>query len=612
MYNLAMSTREVTMLVGGAAGDGIASVGESFAKICSRLGLHVLAYNSYQSVIRGGHVYLQVRTGVDPVLSHGDGPDFVIALNQDTMDRHANDVRIGGGVLYNRDKITLRDEHLSKGVTPYPLPVGELTKPFGNKPIMQNTVALGALMYFLQLPFEVLEGVFKHTWADKAESVVTTNIQVAKAGYDYAKEHFKPHEYGLTFSMKGRMLLNGNQAFGVGAIAAGCKFYAAYPMTPATSLLHYLAAAGPQHGMVVKQAEDEIAVVNMAIGAGFAGVRSMCGTSGGGFALMTEAIGMAGITETPIVIMTSQRGGPSTGVPTKTEQGDLFQVLGASQGDFPKAVIAPTNMADAFHATVEAFNLAEKYQVPVILMSDLYLSEHMETIEPLPTQVPIERGPMAQPNGKRYERYADTPSGVSPRAFPGQEGMLFIASSDEHTEDGTLISDIFTNPVIRERVMKKRMRKLDGILKDTKPPVLQGPADAPVTLIGWGSTEGVLQESIQRLTQEGIKVNHLHLRHIYPFHADEISKILKSCKKLVMTELNFTGQMAKHLRSETGINVDYLLVKYDGEPFEPAQIVDYIKKLQAGSITDRVTSLLSTSGLLKIELEGKIWQTAAS
>ncbi len=608
------NNREVTMLVGGAAGDGIASVGESYAKICSRLGLHVIAYNSYQSVIRGGHVYLQVRAGVNPILSHGDGANFVIALNQDTMDRHAHDLKAGGGVLYNKDKIQLHDDHLNQGVTPYPLPVGELTTPFGKKPIMQNTVALGALMYLLQLPFEVLEGVFKHTWADKAESLVTTNINVAKAGYEYAKQHFKVHDYGLTFSRQGRMLLTGNQAFGVGAIAAGCKFYAAYPMTPASSLLHYLAVAGPEHGVVVKQAEDEIAVLNMAIGAGYAGVRSMCGTSGGGFALMTEAVGLAAITETPVVIMTSQRGGPSTGVPTKTEQGDLFQVLGASQGDYPKAVIAPTGMTDAFHATVEAFNLSEKYQMPVIIMSDLYLSEHMETVETYPTQVPIERGPMAGAvsNGTKYQRYLDTPSGVSPRAFPGQEGTLFIASSDEHAEDGTLISDIFTNPIIRERVVKKRMRKLDGVLKDTKPPALQGPTDAEITLIGWGSTEGVIQEAVQRLSKDGVKVNHLHIRNILPFHADEVTKILKSCKKTVMIEANYSGQMAKYLRMETGIAVDYLLVKYDGEPFEPAQIVTYTKDLSAGKIKEKTTSLLSLSGLLKIELEGKVWQTASS
>lgn len=580
--------REMTIGIGGAAGDGLDKSGDTLAKTVSRLGLYVNAYNSYQSVIRGGHIWLRVRVAGEKVYSHGDCLNALIALNQDSIERHAPEVNSGGAVIYNSDKLKLDPVLLGNNVLPAPLPIATLTKPFGKvQPVMQNTVALGALMFLAGLDFEMMLGVLEDTFKHKGQSVVDQNAGIARAGYDYARENFVPLGYEWTFTRIRRPFVTGNELIALGAVAAGCKFYSAYPMTPASSILHWMASHGERCGVVVKQCEDELAVANMAIGAGHAGVRAMCGTSGGGFALMTEAIGQAGMIEAPVVIVEVQRGGPSTGVPTKTEQADLNQVFGASQGDYPRAIIAPTDTTDCFYTAVEALNLAEKYQLPVTIITDLLVSEHPETIEhdALTNDVQIDRGEIVsewpQSNGT-YKRYAFTRSGVSPRALPGTEGTIYVAATDDHDEEGILISDVFTSQAVRRKVQEKRMRKLDGLLRDTKPPVLLGPSDADVTLIGWGSTKGVIHEAIVQLATDGIRANQLQIKYLVPFHSNEVTQILRSCKKTICVEANYTGQFARHLRAETGITVDHHILKYDCEPFEPHHIVDEVKAILEG------------------------------
>jgi len=572
-----MPKTEVVVRIAGAAGDGIASTGESFARVASRSGLHVFAYNSYQSVIRGGFVWLQVRAGDKKIYSQGDEPDFLIALNQNEANRHGQAMPSGSGILYNSDKIKIDNSVVKEGVRLYPLPIKDLTAKYGQNPVMQNTVALGALTKILKMNFDMVVSVIKDTFGDKNKAIVDANIGVAQAGYDYASSHWQSIDFSPKYDYNSRRaVLTGNQAISLGAAAGGCKFYSAYPMTPATSILHWMAAHSEKCGIVVKQMEDEISVLNMTIGAGFAGARAMCGTSGGGFALMTEAVGLAAITETPVVIVTSQRGGPSTGLPTKTEQGDLFQVLGASQGDYPKIVIAPSTVEDCFYATAEAFNLAEKYQLPVILMSDLYLSEHMETVSNINFNVPIDRGLVAPPNGnnwQQFKRYAFTESGVSPRSLPGMEGMIHVAASDEHDETGALISDALTNEETRVRVMEKRMRKVQYALKELPPPKLLGPQDADITLVAWGSTYNVLRETADVLAKNGVTANHLQIRYIWPFHDGAVEKILSNAKRILDVEGNYSGQLAKLIRMETGIKIEHKLLKYDGEPFYPNQVV---------------------------------------
>ena len=578
---------DVTIGIGGAAGDGLDKTGDTLAKTAARLGLYVYAYNSYQSVIRGGHIWLRVRVGQEKVSSHGDHLNALIALNQDSIERHAPEVEAGGVVLFNGDKLRCNIA-LHDHVLVAPLPVGELTKPLGRiQPVMQNTVALGALLFMLGFDFEVTAGVLSDTFAHKGQAVIDQNVGLARAGCDYARDRFVPLGCQWNFSRRRRPFITGNEAFSLGAVAAGCKFYSAYPMTPASSILHWLAAHAERCGIVVKQCEDELAVVNMAIGAGFAGVRAMCGTSGGGFALMTEAIGQAGMIEAPVVIIEVQRGGPSTGIPTKTEQGDLNQVLGASQGDFPRIIIAPSDTRDCFHTVVEAFNLAEKYQLPVILISDLLLSEHPETIEPedLEATVPIDRGELvgewSGENGK-YKRFAFTPSGISPRALPGTANTLHVAGTDEHDEEGILISDVFTNAAVRRKIAEKRMKKVALALCDLPAPRVEGPSEADVTLVGWGSSKGVIQEAAQQLTAAGIRTNTLHFKYLLPFHSREASEILERSKRTVCVEVNATGQFARHLRAETGHSVHDRILKYDGEPFEPHHITEQVRAILEG------------------------------
>ena len=581
--------KDVVIGIGGAAGDGIDKSSETVAKTAARSGLYAYGFNSYQSVIRGGHIWLRLRLGEEKVYSQGDHVNALIALNQDSIERHAPEVESGGAILFNADKlkvnIPIRDNVLT-----VPLPVAQLTKPFAPvAPVMQNTVAVGALIFLFGLDFQASSSVLADTFGHKGKAVIDQNVGILKAGYEYAKEHFVPLGYQWKFTGKRRPYVTGNEAFSIGAVAAGCRFYSAYPMTPASGILTWMAEHSERCGVVVKQMEDELAVANVAIGAGFAGARAMCATSGGGFALMTEAIGMAGMIEAPVVFIEVQRGGPSTGIPTKQEQADLNQVYGASQGDFPRIIIAPSDTSDCFDSAVEAFNLAEKYQCPVIIISDLLLSEHPETVEPerFKADVPIDRGALiGEVNGKNghYKRFEFTPSGISPRVLPGTANGMHIAATDEHDEQGVLISDVFCNPAIRRKIAEKRMKKLALALKDLPAPRLEGPADADVTLIGWGSTAGVIREAVEQLNASGIRANQMHFKYLLPFHGKEASEILKKCKRTICVEMNSSGQFARHLRAETSHAVSEKILKYDGEPLEPGGIAARVRAILKGQL----------------------------
>jgi 2-oxoglutarate ferredoxin oxidoreductase subunit alpha len=599
-----MSHPELIIGIGGAAGDGVASAGNTLALAVARQGLGVYAYNSYQSVIRGGHSWLRLRVSARKPLNHGDQVEGLIALNQDTLDRHLQELAPGGVALFNSAKVKPSYDP-PKGVQLCPLPVPELCPAYKELPVMQNTVAVGAVLRLMGLDFAGLESVLNTTFAKKPK-VVAVNVAAAKAGFDYASAHFAPLPRQLAPANQKWALVTGNEVLAMGGAAGGCKFYSAYPMSPASGVLHWMAAHAKQLGICVRQVEDEISVINMAIGANHAGVRGMCATSGGGFALMTEALGMAGIIETPLVVINVQRAGPSTGVPTKTEQADLNQVLGASQGDFPRIIIAPTSIPDCFATMPLAFNLADRYQCPVIVVSDLLMSEGNETVDPalLQADFEIDRGELITANGappggatpgrdgEPYLRYKDTPSGISPRAIPGVPGHLYVSGTDEHDEDGVLISDIYTDPVRRKKMVDKRVRKMSTVLEHCPAPRLEGPADALVTLVGWGSTWGVLTEAVERLNAEGVTANHLHVKFIMPFHAREVRDLLGRSRRMVVVEHNQSGQFARLLRAETGISANAHVRKYDGEPFEPKHIVAAVKEILAGK--KEVVDVLST------------------
>jgi 2-oxoglutarate ferredoxin oxidoreductase subunit alpha len=578
--------------IGGAAGQGVATPGDIFAKIFSRRGLHLNAYNAYQSIIRGGHTLLTIRTGTEKVTNMGDRIDLLIPLNQDTMDRHLQLLTAGAACIYNAD--TIMPGPAAEGVQLCALPVSELADISRNK-VAQNTLAIGAGLHMMGIGFQSLEEVLREQFKKKGEAVVAENVGVARAGYDYAAVHFADFPNALAKTENRYAILSGNVAMAMGGAAAGVKFYCAYPMSPSTGVLHWMAAHARKAGIMVRQVEDEIGVINMTIGAAHAGVRAMCATSGGGFALMSEGLGMSAMIETPVVVINCQRAGPSTGVPTKTEQGDLWQMLGAAFGDYPRVIAAPLDIGDCFKLIPEIFNIADQFQCPGLVLCDLLLSEGRLSVHPkdLDFSPPIDRGELisnANGNGAHsaaatngnYKRYKITDSGISPRAVPGVPGHIHTVATDEHMEDGVLISDEFTNPIKRRAMMEKRMRKVGGIEAAVPPPTLSGPRDADVTLIGWGSTKGVIEEACEILNEEGVSANQLQIRWLVPLHGDAILEILKESRHTIIVENNYSGQFARYLRSETSFVPDGHIRKYDGEPFMPHHIVEAVKEQLAG------------------------------
>ncbi len=577
-----MAKYDFVIAVGGAPGQGIDTVGKSMSQICARHGLHVYTYSAYQSLIRGGHTFLTVRISSEPVANHGDKIDMIIALDRNSLETHVPHVAPGGAIIYNSDDVKAAPER--DDIQLCPISYRELSNNTDRKKLMLNICMFGVALKMAGGDLAVLEDILELTFLKrKGQAVVDANVAVARAGYDYAAEHFTAFEAQF-IKQKPLAFVDGNSAMAMGGAAAGVKFYAAYPMSPSTGVLHWMAQNARNLNIMVRQCEDEISVVNMIIGAAHAGTRAMCATSGGGFALMSEAIGSAGMMEIPIVVINVQRGGPSTGLPTKTEQGDLWQILGASQGDFPKIVAAPTSIMDGFDTIPEIFNLADKFQCPGMVLSDLTLSMGFTTFDPesVNWQPEIDRGSLisgpVQPDGE-YLRYEITDSGISPRAIPGTPGHVHVVATDDHDEDGTLISDEFTNPHKRRDIMEKRQRKMDGILELLPPPTLEGPEDAQVTLIGWGSTHSVIGEAAAQLTEAGIPTNHIHFKWLYPMDEDAINEVLAKSAHSIVVECNYTGQFARFLRGETGFTADGHIRKYDGEPFMPHHIADGAREL---------------------------------
>ncbi len=573
---------DFALAIGGEAGQGIATPGNILTRLFIRRGLHFNAYNAYQSIVRGGHIFLTVRISDAPIYNHGDKLDMLLCLNQDTMDRHLGLMGEGTRAIFNSDSINPGNPR--QGVELCPIPVSQVTG--SRNRLVQNTVAVGATAALLQLDFGILEGSLQARFARQGQSVIDENVGVARAGYEYAQANFTPFPVALPETDKPQAQWMGNEAIAMGAAAAGVKFYAAYPMSPSTGVLHWMAQNARDLGIMVRQVEDEIGVANMVIGAAHAGARSMCSTSGGGFALMTEAVGAAAMMEIPTVMVDVQRAGPSTGVPTKTEQGDLWQTLGASQGDFPRLIVAPQNALDAFKTIPEIFNLVDHYQCPGLVLSDLLISEGTFSVDPddLDMSPEINRGKLITEagTGNGYQRYKDTEDGISPRALPGVEGYVHVVSTDEHDEDGGLISDEYTNPYKRRAMVEKRARKLDDVLERVAAPTLEGPADADVTLIGWGSSYGAIKEAAEQLTADGVSVNHLQIKWIVPFHADVITSVVKGAKKPIIVENNYSGQFYRYLRSETSLTIDSHIRKYDGEPFMPHHIANGAREILTG------------------------------
>ncbi|HKV90298.1 MAG TPA: 2-oxoacid:acceptor oxidoreductase subunit alpha, partial [Thermoplasmata archaeon] len=468
---------------------------------------------------------------------------------------------------------------LPAGVTAVPVPTLEIARKYTSQSILQNAAGLGASAFLAGIPLDILQGTLADSFGKKKGDVADWNLGAAADGYAFAQAHASANDRAVGKVGEPKLLMTGNSAIALGAAAAGCKFLAQYPMTPASTIMHWMAAHSHDLGIVVKQAEDELAAINMAIGASYGGVRSMTATSGGGFSLMVEALGMAGMCEIPLVVVESQRSGPSTGLPTKTEQGDLNLMLGAGQGEFPRAILAPSNAAEAYRAAILAFQLAEDWQTPVLLASDLHLSESYMTVDrsEIDLNVDIPSLQTVEPNGHDYKRYQYTPTGVSPRSLPGQAGLQWIAGSDEHDEKGHLISDVKSGLPVwvaeRTKMMQKRMGKLAGMAAAIPAPTLVGPADAGLTFVAWGSTVAAVRDAMTGLAAKGIATNLLPIQTVWPLHADAVDAVLGRAKSTLLVEANYSGQLGRLIRAETGRSFSQKLLKYDGEPFYPFEIM---------------------------------------
>jgi 2-oxoglutarate ferredoxin oxidoreductase subunit alpha len=563
-------------MIGGEAGQGVQSVGHVLAKTLARGGYHVFADQDYESRVRGGHSFFRVRASETETRAISDLVDILVALDKESIDLHQKELTNRGIIIFDGDKVKNAGENTSL----FSVPLERLAQESGKNKLMINTVALGAALALASYDKQILSNVISEYFG--AGDVGKDNVAAVTAGYDYVKANFKrdfSHNLTPIIGDGRRMLLSGNEAIALGALAAGCKFMAAYPMTPATSIMEYLASKGKDFDIVVVQPEDEIAAVNMIIGASFAGVRSMTATSGGGFCLMVEGLGLAGMTETPIVVVLAQRAGPAIGLPTRTEQGDLEFAIHASHGEFPRAVLTPATVEDAFWLTVKAFNLAEKYQIPVIMITDQYLATSYATTDKFDlSQVTIDRGLLLSREELakmgEYKRHQITESGISPRAIPLEGGALVVTDSDEHNEEGHLIEDAET----RTAMMLKRLRKMEGLRKDIGEPRVYGAAQSEITLLGWGSTYGAIKEAVDLAMKDGLAINLVHLSEIWPFPVEATTRALQGAQKIIAVENNATAQLAHLLRADTGYHVTGKILKFDGRPFSPEHILKQLKQ----------------------------------
>ncbi len=588
---------EISLRVAGENGDGVFSSGETFAKICSRSGLNVHGSRSYQSIIRGGHVSYSIRAANHQVKACANYIDVLIAIRKDSFIVDTPMLTKGSIILYDSVGSRIDNPEVPEGVKLIDIPAAEIARKYSTKKIMKNTVFMGAAIGLYNLDLDIYIELIKHTFGRHGDEVVKANISAAREGFEWAKKNTEPIEHNIKIDKNAKKYyIGGNEAIAFGMLNGGLQSFAWYPMTPASPVGHFISKYGPLTGCIVKQMENEVNVANYVVGAAFAGARSATATSGGGFALMTEAIGMAGMMELPAVFIEVARGGPSTGLPTRTEQGDLNQLLGASQGDYPRAIIAQVSVEDGFYLGQEALNIAEKYQIPVLIASDLYMGEHFETIDKFDfDRIPIERGKLIldelPEDMQPYMRYKDVEDGISPRTIPGVVGGQYDAGSDEHDEYGHLISDRragYPEAVEARKVqMRKRMRKVEKLIDELPAPKVEGYSsdEAKVLFVGWGSTYDIIKEARETFENEGIKTAQLHIKYIVPFHGKEVGEILREYEskgvRIILVENNYTAQMGRHIRAETGFEIKEKFLSYDGEYILPRDIVnDILPKLR--------------------------------
>ncbi|MFD9624240.1 2-oxoacid:acceptor oxidoreductase subunit alpha [Peribacillus muralis] len=576
---------QLSWKVGGQQGEGIESTGEIFCIALNRLGYYLYGYRHFSSRIKGGHTNNKIRVSTTETRAISDDLDILVAFDQETIDVNYKELHEGGIIIADAKFKPVCPEDTKAEL--YIVPFTEIAAELGTS-LMKNMVAIGATCAVLGMEISVFNDVVDEIFGRKGEEIVKKNMDAITAGYK-AMEVLLGEKLGAMELEKAdgqkRLFMIGNDAIALGAVAGGCRFMAAYPITPASEIMEYLIKKLPQLGGTVIQTEDEIAAATMAIGANYGGVRAITASAGPGLSLKMEAIGLAGITETPIVIVDTQRGGPSTGLPTKQEQSDLMAMIYGTHGEIPKIVMAPSTVEEAFYDTAEAFNLAEEYQCPVIVLSDLQLSLGKQTVQPLDySKVEIRRGKLVdfdieEPENKSYfKRYEVTEDGVSPRVVPGMKNGIHHVTGVEHDETGRP-SETALN---RKVQMDKRMRKLNNLTNTFKTPVYKNTPheEADLLILGFNSTRGTIDEALGRLESDGMKVNHAQIRLIHPFPADEVLSLVQAAKKVVVIENNATGQLANIIKMNVGhVNKIKSILKYDGNPFLPHEIHTQCKEM---------------------------------
>lgn len=583
---------QISWKVGGQQGEGIESTGEIFATAMNRKGYYLYGYRHFSSRIKGGHTNNKIRVSTSPVHAVSDDLDILVAFDQETIEVNHHEMRADSVII--ADSKAKPDKPEDCRAQMIDLPFTKTAKELGTT-LMKNMVAVGATCALMDLETETFESLITAMFEKKGDKVVEMNIQALHEGYRLMQEQLETVEgdFQLTASEQDpHLYMIGNDAIGLGAISAGSRFMAAYPITPASEIMEYMIENLPKVGGTVVQTEDEIAAANMAIGSNYGGVRGFTASAGPGLSLMMEAIGLSGMTETPFVIVNTQRGGPSTGLPTKQEQSDLMQMIYGTHGDIPKIVVAPTDAEDAFYLTMEAFNLAEIYQCPVIILSDLQLSLGKQTVEQLDyNAIDIQRGELIQSDIEREEgdksyfhRYALTDSGVSPRPLPGLKGGIHHVTGVEHNQEGKT-SEVAQN---RQEQMEKRMRKTQHLLINEPVSGQETHDEADILYLGFISTKGAIQEGAERLEEQGIKVNHLQIRQLHPFPKDVVQEAVNKAKKVVVVEHNYQGQLSNILKMNVMVG-DKLInqTKYDGTPFLPHEIEERGQQI-ANELKERV------------------------
>lgn len=552
MYNL---------LIGGEAGQGIETTVAMLEKFLKKSGYFVFTTRDFMSRVRGGHNFSTVRFADKAINSHSNVLDGIIALNEETISIHKNKLKDNGFILCDTS-INTDDSRAIR------LNMNEMAKNIGN-PRVAGSISIGVILKLFGESIDTAEEVMK---SSLREEFIKINMEAIEQGYNNVESKFPK----LQGDFQDYMIISGNDALALGAIAGGLKFYSAYPMSPATSIMEYLASKSKETGIVVEQAEDEIAASNMAIGASYAGAKAMTGTSGGGFSLMVESIGLAGIAEIPVVLVNVQRPGPATGLPTRTEQSDLKFVISASQGEFPRMVIAVRNQEDAFYQTARALNLAEKYQIPVIILSDQYLADGTSTVKPFDfNKITMEILANEEDISGEYLRYQYTEDGISPRLIPGKTKHLVAADSNEHNQRGWITESATT----RIQMVDKRMKKLEKLEEELQEPIFLGNEDCQTLFVGWGSTYGPIIEAIETLNNtETNKYGALVFGDIYPLPRKKLEEISTTAKRIINIEQNATGQLAGLIREVTGISCTSSILKYDGRQITAEEIVDEVLK----------------------------------